>query len=183
MTSGRWEDYFQPGERLLWQGAPAPGFHDWPQLVFMSIFGTPFLAAGSALSFGGLWFATQSESPAQLGMTLLATVFGLPFLGIGLYLVIGQWLMAQAAPRRIRYALSTRAAYVAKRFWARDLAIYPISAGTALELKSRRGVDKVVFYSHRENDSDGTTLTQGSFDNIADGAQVLRMMRELQAQT
>ena len=72
-------------------------------------------AAGAALSFGGLWFATQSESPAQLGMTLLATVFGLPFLGIGLYLVIGQWLMAQAAPRRILAAL--HAAGLTRHTW------------------------------------------------------------------
>ena len=182
MTAERWEDYFQPGEKLLWSGAPEPGFHDWPQTLFMTIFGIPFLAAGAGLSFGGLWFATKAESASQLGMTLLATVFGLPFLGVGLFLVIGQWLLAQAAPRRIRYALSTRAAYVAKRLWSRDMAIYPITPGTTLELKSRRGVDKVIFYSHRENDSDGTTLTQGTFDNIANGAQVLRLLRELQAQ-
>lgn len=182
MSAERWEDYFQPGEQLLWEGAPEPGFHDWPQSLFMTIFGIPFLAAGTGLTFGGLWAVTQAESGSQAGLALLASVFGLPFFGVGVFLVLGQWLLARSAPQRIRYALSSRAAYVAKRLWRRELSIYPIVADTPLELKSGRRADSIWFYSHRQDDSDGPVMTRAGFENIADGRRVLQLMRALKVQ-
>ncbi|MDF2141000.1 hypothetical protein [Paenirhodobacter sp. CAU 1674] len=184
MTGARWEDYFLPGEKLLWQGAPVPGFHAWPMAVFMTLFGIPFLAAGGGLSLGGLFFAFQAKSATDLGGTLLAAVFGLPFLAVGLFLVVGQWIIAAQAPRRVRYALSTRAAYIAKHYWGRDLAIYPILRSSGLELKTGRRAASVWFYSQRETDSDGDERTQrAGFENIADGEKVLRLIRELQLQS
>lgn len=182
MTAERWEDYFQPGEKLLWQGAPMPGFHAPGAVIFMSIFGIPFLVAGLALGFGGLWAIFIAESWGERGLALLATVFGLPFLGIGLYLVIGQWWIVIAAPRRIRYALSTRAAYIARNFWRRQMTVYPISADTPLELVKGRLGDTLWFHSYTEKDSDGPVTTRAGFENIAEGRQVLRLMRELKVQ-
>lgn len=182
MTAARWEDYFVPGERLLWEGAPEPGFHDWPKFLAVSVFGIPFLVAGLGLTFGGLWGALTAEGWKAAGGALLLGIFGMPFLGGGLFMVFGFWALAHAAPNRIRYALSTRAAYVARRFWLREIKIYPITRDTALELSSRRGTSTVTFYSHREADSDGPTVEKAAFEHIADGAEVLRLMRVLQAE-
>lgn len=182
MTGARWEDYFQPGEKLLWQGAPLPGFHAPTSMIFLTVFGIPFLVAGVALSFGGLWALIVAESWGQRGISALAAVFGLPFLGIGLYLVIGQWWVLFAAPRRIRYALSTRAAYIAKHYWRRQMEIYPITAGMPLELRQGRVGDSLWFHSRTETDSDSPSTTRAGFENIAEGRQVLRLMRELKVQ-
>lgn len=183
MTAERWEDYFLPGEKLLWQGTPMPGFRAPPSMIFLSIFGIPFLIAGGALSFGGSWAIFEAESWGQRGISALAAVFGLPFLGVGLYLVIGQWWVLFAAPRRIRYALSTRAAYIAKHYWRREMEIYPIGADTPLELVKGRLGDTLWFHSYTEKDSDGPVTTRAGFENIAEGRQVLRLMRESKVQT
>ena len=46
MSSPAWQDYFQPGEQLLWDGAPKPGIHGKPRIIFLTIFGLPFLVIG-----------------------------------------------------------------------------------------------------------------------------------------
>jgi len=180
MSDIRWEDHFLPGEKLLWQGAPVAGVHSWRALIYMTVFGIPFLVAGLGLTFGGLWAATSAAGWAQLGYALLAVVIGLPFLVIGLYLVAGQWVAALRAPDRIRYALSTRAAYIAQRYWGRKFAIYPITASSPLTLDCGRRADTVWFHSHDERDSEGIGTVRAGFENIDQGAHVMRLLRQVQ---
>lgn len=183
MSNGaNWEDYFLPGEQLVWEGAPVPGFHSLPMQIFMTLFGVPFFAAGAGLTFGGLFFAFQGKSMTDSGGSLLAAVFGMPFLAVGVFLVFGQWVIAALAPRRVRYALSTRAGYIAKRYWGREMSIYPILPISGFELKEGRLAQSVWFHSRKEEDSEGSMLThRAGFENIADGYKVLGLLRQVQS--
>jgi hypothetical protein len=49
-----WQDYFQPGEALLWEGAPKPGVHGWPKIIGLALFGLPFLIVGIGIFVAGL---------------------------------------------------------------------------------------------------------------------------------
>ncbi|MDD8023813.1 MAG: hypothetical protein PHX82_11965, partial [Paracoccaceae bacterium] len=110
MSAARWEDYFLPGETLLWQGAPLPGIHRWSVHLLYMLLGLPFLAAGVWVTYHtaryGLFEATTALN--RLG-AFVGFCFGLPFLGIGLFCLIGQWVMGALAHKRVRYALSSRA--------------------------------------------------------------------------
>lgn len=179
-----WEDYFQPGEVLLWAGTPMPGVHGVPKILFLAVFGLPFLVMGAGAFCVGLWQMFTAGSVSDAGLGLFFTAFSLPFVGIGALLVVGQWYAAATAHRYIRYALSSRAAYVAKSYWRRSIESYPILPSSATGLDKGRKADTVWFHVRSEKDSDGDrTTTRISFDNIADGDSVYRMIRSIQMGT
>lgn len=177
-----WQDYFDPGERLLWEGAPDGRVHIGPGGLFTSLFGLPFLAGG-LLTFGaGVGsFAGGFGNFGGIGGGFFAIMFSLPFLAVGTGLTVGPWLAGPVGARRVRYALSDRRAYVAKRFWGRTLESYPILSDAAVELDQGRRVDTVRLYSHDERDSEGDrTHRQVCFDMISDGKAVYDLIRAIQ---
>lgn len=181
MSAETWQDYLSPGERLLWQGAPVPGVFDLPKRLLLTAFGTPFLVGGLTCLGFGLVSLFGGEGPAAIGLGLFLSIFAVPFLGVGLYLVVLQWLEAWQAHRRVRYALSDRAAYVARRFWRRSLEVFPILPQTAVELVEGRGASTVWLHARRQKDSDdGTTTEKHGFENIADGREVFALIRQIQ---
>lgn len=179
-----WDTYLQPGERLLWEGAPLPGIHGKAGIIGLGFFGLPFLAFGVAAFGFGLKMLSSLLSVNDAGLGLFLMAFSIPFMGIGGYLVFGQWVVAAQAHRRIRYALSTRAAYVATTWRSRKLEIYPILRDTATGLEKGRASDTVWFHIRTEKDSEGDrSTTRIAFENIADGEKVFRLIRSIQMGT
>jgi hypothetical protein len=176
-----WQTYLQPGESLLWEGAPLPGIHGKAKLIGLALFGLPFLIIGLGMAGTGIVMLTSAHALADFGLGTFITAFSLPFAGIGAFLVIGQWIMAAQAHRKVRYALSTRCAFIAQSYWKRSLQAYPILPGTAVELETGGSADTVWFHARKERDSDGDrTTTKVGFENIADGEAVFRLIRSIQ---
>lgn len=179
-----WEDYFQPGETLLWEGAPRPGVHERAKLIGLTLFGMPFLVIGTGVFITGLTMFFGAKSWADTGLGLFLTLFSLPFMGVGAFLVFGLWIAATQAHQRIRYALSNRCAYIAKAWWTQSIESYPILPGTAMGLDKGRRSDTVWFHVRDQKDSDGDrSTTRVGFDNIADGDHVYRLLRSIQMDT
>lgn len=179
-----WDAYFQPGEALVWEGAPKPGVHGWPKIIGLALFGLPFLIVGVVFFFVGLNQAATGGTLADVGLGLFFAVFALPFAGAGAAMVFGQWWAAKEAHRCIRYAISTRCAYIAKSYWSRSIESYPILKSSALGLEKGRSADTVWFHVQTEKDSDGDrTTTRISFDNIAEGDKVYTILRSIQTGT
>ena len=176
-----WQSCFQPGEKLLWEGAPKPGVHGWPRIIGLALFGLPFLVVGVGAFFAGIRQIVTGESWGDVGLGLFFAAFAIPFAGIGGAMVIGQWWAARQAHLQLRYAVSSRCAYIAKSCRRRSIESYPILKGTALGLEKGNGSDTVWFHVLSERDSDGDrTTTRISFDNIADGDRVYTVLRSLQ---
>jgi hypothetical protein len=179
-----WEDYFQPGERLLWEGAPKPGVHGRARIIGLALFGLPFLVIGAGICIAGLTMLLGGQAWADIGIGLFMAAFSIPFAGLGAFLVFGQWVAAGLAHRRIRYAISTRCAYIAKAWRGRSIESYPILNGTPLGLEKGKSADTVWFHVRTEKDSDGDrSTTRIGFDNIADGDSVYRLLRSIQMGT
>jgi hypothetical protein len=179
-----WDRYFQPEETLLWEGAPKPGVHGWGKIIGLALFGLPFLVVGIAVGVAGVRqiYMAQGWNDAGLGVFFIA--FSFPFALIGTAMVFGQYYAAATAHRTIRYALSTRAAYIAKSGRKRSIESYPILRSTASGLEQGHNADSVWFHVQNERDSDGDrTTTRISFDNIADGVSVYRLIRGIQTET
>ena len=179
-----WQDYFQPGETLLWEGTPKPGVHGKAKIIGLAIFGLPFLVVGVGTGVAGIRQLFFAQGWGDLGLGLFLAAFAIPFAGIGGVMVIGQWWAAAEAHKRLRYAVSTRCAYIAKSYWTRSVESYPILPGSALGLEKGRKADTVWFHVYTERDSDGDRSTSRiSFDNIADGESVYRLLRSIQMGT
>jgi len=176
----RWEDWFEPGERLVWEGSPEGRWTLTPGLLFLAAFGVPFLAAGLFVSGGAILVG----GPFHFGVVgvlgrFVAFCFGLPFLAAGLGMVAGPLYLQSQAPRHVRYALSDRRAYVATSWWNRKMEVLTISTGAPIEVEDGRSV---FFHTlvGRDGDGDRTTTRKG-FENIADAAVVYRLLRGIQA--
>lgn len=177
-----WEDYFHGRETLLWEGAPISGIRGKPTLIFLTLFGLPFLGAGLFVSGGGLLTMLSFDGLAAVGGGLFMFLFGLPFLFVGLGMTVGTWIVAGNRHEFIRYGLSNKRAYIAQSWWNHTMESYPITADSYLEFEQGR-TDAVWFSKLQSKDSDGDQTTQKTgFENIADGAKVYAMLRDIQEQ-
>lgn len=182
LASEKWEDWFDENETLLWQGAPKKGIIHWFRNILLSFFGFPFLAAGLACAGVGLgYIADLGIGSIFLGIFLAA--FSVPFIGVGGAMVFGTWVADYFVPLRKRYALSTKAGYVATRYWGRNMDVFPILPEIRIELtQHRNGASSVHFHFEERLDSDGDlTMTKKGFEDIEDGEVVYRLIREVQA--
>lgn len=179
-----WDAYFQPGEMLLWEGAPKPGVHGWPTIIGVAIFGLIFLLAGLGVFASGIAKALLSESWFDFVFALFIVVISLPFMGFGASMVFGGWWTAAKAHSRISYAVSNRCAYIAKTYRTRSIESYPILPDSALGLLKGRNADTVWFHVRTDRDSDGDrTPSRISFENIAEGEKVYALLRSIQTGT
>ncbi len=82
-------------EKILWQGAPAQGLvftrQDW------------FLIPFSAM-WGGFAFFWEAATQAPLLMRL----WGIPFVLVGLYLIVGRFVLDASVRRGTQYAVTNR---------------------------------------------------------------------------
>lgn len=179
----RWEDWFQPGETLLWEGAPAPGFRNIPQNLFFTAFGIPFLGAGlfvSGMGLGNLLGFTNDWTPWHLAIGVFLTAFGLPFITVGAGMVFGPWVHDYLRPKRIRYALTDRNGYVASRMWKRTMDVLPVRKSTRIETEEHRdGTMTVWFHFDQTLDGDDDRRTEKKgFESLSDGHEVYRLLRK-----
>ncbi len=173
-----WADYFEPGETLLWQGAPRRGLRITPLMIFLSLLGLPSTVAGGMAFLTGLEHLGTPDSATGYGLFML--LFGLPFVAAGLALTFGPWYAALKAHEKVRYALSDRRAYVANFWWKRTMESYPIGPEDPIELEQGR-TDTVWFSSVLSHDSEGgKTRERTGFHGISDGRQVYDLLRQIQ---
>ena len=180
MTGVDLAPHLRPGETLLWEGAPLPGFHQPGKSLVLMVFGLPFLAAGIGVFGYGLHRFLTAQTTSEAGLAIFVTAFALPFKAIGGFLFFGPLHEALIAPHRMRYALTSRAAYICGTTLSRKLSVYPITPTTPLELEKGKGADSVWFHARPVSGVDGPATAHVGFRNIAEGERVFHLIRGLQ---
>jgi hypothetical protein len=176
----RWEDWFEPGERLVWEGAPEGRLRPSPGMIGAAIFGMPFFLAGLGVSAGGLFYGLGADLGWGTAGGLFTFLFGLPFVGVGAGLVFVPFYLQARAHRHVRYALSDRRAYIASRWWNRKMEVLTVAPDAPLTLENGRSV---YFHTVVGTDSDGDrSLDRKGFENLSDAMAVYRLIRDLQSQ-
>lgn len=176
----QWEDYFDPGETLLWEGAPEPGSPFSPVKILMSLFGLPFLGLGAMFMLFGLSNVASFGSFSQVFVGFVPLIIGLSLFSTGFGLSVGPWIVAGTEHAFVRYAITDRRAYVARSWWRREITSYPVGADTEITLRQARR-DRVSFYTRSAADRKGTVKqVRVAFDNITDGPKVTALLRQLQ---
>ena len=180
MRAESWYDFFEPGEKLLWEGAPQPLGVPGLGGIALSVFGMPFFGGGIMILYYAL---TGQAVPDENGGTwegISLFLFGLPFLLVGTALCLGPWLYYATSHRFVRYALSNRAGYITTRFLGRRMKMYPIDPRMDIELEFGRH-SSVFFHKGHRKDSDGDVIeTRTGFENIRDGRAVYELIRQVQ---
>ncbi|WP_127105531.1 hypothetical protein [Pararhodobacter zhoushanensis] len=103
-----WEDILAPDEHILWQDRPQTGIV-WSDLISpVSIMGVFFTG------FSIFWVTlAASMVPAGDPVFRLFPLFGLPFIAVGLYLLVGRLFWDAYVRQRTWYTLTNRKAYIA----------------------------------------------------------------------
>ena len=127
-----WDGLLEDGETILWQGQPVPGIV-WRDVISpMGLFGAVFTA------FALFWMAMAAAiigGDAGFPFTLFP-LFGLPFLAVGLYMMLGHVIVDGYVRSATHYTLTDRTAFIATdAFGKRSLKSYPIREMPFLELE------------------------------------------------
>ncbi len=167
--SNRWEDYLDSDEKLLWQGAPATGLR--------------FTGAGAVLSFFGIFFLGFAlfwiGMAASMSGDVLFPLFGVPFVLVGLWLVVGHWFFDAYMRKKTRYALTSRRALIARALFSRHMESYPILRDSQIRLISGK-LDTVHFAQKTYRTKNGTSVRNIGFRYINDGQKVFDLLRKVQ---
>src|SRR3954451_15422857 len=98
-SSQRFQPYLFPGESILWAGQPKQG---------LALTGRDALLIPVSLLWGGFaifWNVGVWSFPGK-GPPLFFRLFGLPFLVIGLYVIVGRFFHDAAIRKRLVYAVT-----------------------------------------------------------------------------
>ena len=166
-----WAPYLAPGDTILWEGTPEPGFHVTGARIAQSVFGAVFLAVA-------IFITSQIFSAG--GFFWMASV---PFILAGLYLSIGNWFWERAKLASTIYAYSERNCFIASRFGARTIRSYPIARTTEIILQDD-AIPSVLFakQTHRikQRESVDVGFSRIGFVRIREGREIYRHLLQLQ---
>ncbi len=178
---GGWAPYLDEGEKLLWTGQPEPGLRFRGANVVKSVFGLFFLG------FSVFWVVmamtiTGAGAGAFGTMGLVFPLFGLPFVAVGLYLVVGHFFWEAYVRKHTRYALTGKRAFIATAVFGRKLKSYPVTKSMPLEFEPGPP-DTIWFAEEDRRGSKGRRYTvKRGFEMIADGDEVYRLIRRIRGE-
>lgn len=168
ITDG-WQGLLDPGERILWQGRPDPGFALSPGAVFIIPFALVFTG------FSVFWMGMAAQAGGYFW------TFGLIFFGVGIGMLVNAVVGPTFTRRRTWYSLSDRRAFVATDLpiVGRRMKSYPIKAESKLEF--RDGALSSLYFAEetRRGNRRSYTVPIG-FERIPDGRAVYRLYRDIQ---
>lgn len=169
LPPGDWAAVLQPGERLLWEGAPATGAR---------LRRRDALLVPLSLAWAG--FAVFFEVKAALtGAPWLLLMIGGAVVAGAVYFVGGRFLLDSWKRGRTRYALTDRRAIVAVGGPGKPLRAMAIDAATGVEFRSGEEA-MIILTPPPPADPEAKKPESLAFEFIADGARVLGLIRAVQ---
>jgi hypothetical protein len=181
IDQGGWAAQLRPGERLLWEGAPAQAMpFAWSTALEIAV---GLLVAGFGVAF-------LASAPQGQASWLEGREIGLFALVGGLYLAFGRRAWLRFERRCTRYALTDNRALIATRHWGRRLRSFPITPQTALDyypgelatiIFARERPRFVVRHASGPAFDRETEVTEIGFEAIPDGERVMALLNAIQS--
>lgn len=119
-----------PGERILWQGQPVQGLRFAP----VDIFAVPFTAVW--LGIVVVAFSAAVQEPEARSNPMLFFMIPL-FVGVGLHMLVGRFVVDIFARRRTRYFLTNQRAVIESGLFRSSVS--SVSLATAPEIRLQGG--------------------------------------------
>lgn len=122
-----WSEHLNDGERIVWQGKPAPRcytFRNWPH----SLFGLVLLLSTCVWFYVGLHLESEHQQA-------LYSWIPVPFLLAGLYLTVGHLIVARLQWESVYYAISDRHLLLRKGVFRKEVTALPLDTVVWFALK------------------------------------------------
>jgi len=134
--SSAFQNEISSDERLLWSGRPSDGLRLSGQNVRLILFS--LMWGGFAIFWNyGVW--TQ-------GAPLMFKLFGLPFLIVGLYLLVGRFFYDAWRRSRTYYALTDKRALIAYFAFGKQVQSFPLAQlGSTMLIEHHDGKGSIIF--------------------------------------
>jgi hypothetical protein len=162
-------DEMQRGEKLIWAERPVSLRAHMKQKLGMALFGVPFLA------FALFWTAGAASMGAGAPMDWIAMVFplfGIPFIAVGLGLVLSP-LWAGYRARRLIYAISDRRAIIGDFSRTAKIRSWPHTDLDNLQRdENSDGSGNVLFASSLVRQKNGVAVVREGFVGIGDARRI-----------
>src|SRR5262249_39544695 len=130
-------DELRRGEHILWTGQPATGL----KLSLLDLYLVPFSLAWGGFAFFWEWEVLRSGAP------LLFTLFGIPFVAVGSYLIVGRFFWDAYRRRQTVYAITNeRILIVVRAVGSRTMSL-PLSTIPQAMLTGDRHRGSITFGS------------------------------------
>jgi hypothetical protein len=152
-----------PGEKLLWSGQPKQGVRLQPQDVFLIPFS--LMWGGFAIFWEATVLGIVHLAPAHAvrqNPPLFFSLWGIPFVVVGLYLIFGRFFYDAALRKKTFYAVTDRRLIVLKNLFGFNLASFDLGSSSNLNINERSdGSGDILFGSP----SSLTSLTGSGWPN------------------
>jgi len=167
-----WDHILDKDETILWQGRPDGALHFRLKNVGTFIFGLFF--AGFAL----FWMVMASQAGGFFWM------FGLIHFSVGIGVSFGSLFYDVYRRRHTWYTLTDRRAFIATDMVhkGRQLKSYPITKDMMLKFQPGP-LPSIHFAQEVRRSNNGSRPVDIGFDWIADGDEVIAMIRQIQRGT
>jgi hypothetical protein len=135
------ESYIQPGERVLWRGRPVEGLRLRPSDAFL----IPF-----SMLWGGFAIAWECmalfAAPKGTAIAYLFPVWGIPFVLVGLYMIVGRFFDDAWLRSKTDYVVTDRRILILTGRWTRRLVSLDLRNLPPMTLTSRsNGLGSIAF--------------------------------------
>ncbi|MGG6893805.1 PH domain-containing protein [Rhizobium sp. BR 315] len=122
------QSYFLPGEKLLWHGQPKQGFMSSRSDLLL----VPF-----SLMWGGFAIFWEDAAITQVDAPFFFKLWGVPFVLIGLYLIIGRFVVDAFVRARTQYAVTNRRIMILREGWFSKLLTLSLERLPAMDLDQK----------------------------------------------
>ncbi len=136
--------YLDPGESLLWSGQPKQGLRlhasDWVAIPFSLVWcGFVFVWEAMALGIGleGKAHAHGPTSPFSW-VALIFPLWGIPFILMGLYMLVGRFFVDAARRKRTWFGVTDRRLIIYSVLFSSNVASHDFATLTNLQLVERK---------------------------------------------
>jgi Bacterial PH domain len=160
------------GERLLWKGRPRGGL----RLRDSDRFQIPF-----SLLWGGFaifWvYSALFAVPARNAAGWTAPIIGIPFVLIGLYMIIGRFFVDAKMREVTEYAVTNRRAIIVSRLFSTKTQSVDLKATPEITLDERADRSGTITFGTVQNYGRRRSV-QPSFEMIEDARQVYNIIEQ-----
>lgn len=167
------------GEKVLWQGAPGRGIRFRRSDFLLVPFGLFFFIFSLFWETMAIGFGDKGSNPP-----LIATIFplfGVPFILVGAYLVIGRFFWDAYSRKQSTYLLTSRRALIETAAFGRKVISVTLSDLPAVGLEERKdGSGSVVLGEDQETGfGDNRRVKRAPrFEFIPDAQRVYKLVEE-----
>jgi hypothetical protein len=168
------------GEKVLWQGVPGRGIRFRRSDLFLIPFGLFFFGFAIFWETGALSSVGNARN-APPGFSVMFPLFGIPFILVGLYMVVGRFFWDAYCRRHSTYLLTNRRALIETNAFGRKLTSIILGDLPAVSLEERRdGSGSVVLGEDQQiGYGDNRRVRQAPrFAFISDAQRVYKLVEE-----